>query len=65
MVAADGARVSMPKGKFVLMGTAVAGERHIAFLKEVAGGKSRKVTDGLSDALDPEQYKILQSGRTN
>ncbi len=46
MVAADGARVSMPKGKFVLMGTAVAGERHIAFLKEVAGGKSRVVKQG-------------------
>ena len=46
VVAADGARVSMPKGKFLLMGTAVAGERHIAFLKEVAGGKSRVVKQG-------------------
>jgi hypothetical protein len=46
VVVADAARVSMPKGKFVLMGTAVAGERHIAFLKEVAGGKSRVVKQG-------------------
>jgi hypothetical protein len=42
----EAARVSMPKGKFVLMGTAVAGERHLAFLKEVAGGKSRVVKQG-------------------
>lgn len=44
--AVEAARVTMPKGKFVLMGTAVAGERHIAFLKEVAGGKSRVVKQG-------------------
>ena len=43
---ADNARSSMPKGKFVLTGTAVAGDRHIAFLKEVAGGKSRVVRQG-------------------
>jgi hypothetical protein len=46
VVAAEAARVTMPKGRFVLMGTAVAGERHIAFLKEVAGGKSRVVKQG-------------------
>jgi hypothetical protein len=44
--AVEAARVTMPKGRFVLMGTAVAGERHIAFLKEVAGGKSRVVKQG-------------------
>jgi hypothetical protein len=44
--AVEAARVSMPKGRFVLMGTAVAGERHIAFLKEVAGGKSHVVKQG-------------------
>ena len=43
---ADNVRSSMPKGKFVLTGTAVAGDRHIAFLKEVAGGKSRVVRQG-------------------
>jgi hypothetical protein len=45
-LAVEAARAIMPKGKFVLMGTAVAGDRHIAFLKEVAGGKSRVVKQG-------------------
>ena len=45
-LAADAARTSMPKGRFVLTGTAVAGDRHIAFLKEVASGKSRAVRQG-------------------
>ena len=40
------ARSSMPKGRFLLTGTAVAGDRHIAFLKEVANGKSRVVRQG-------------------
>jgi hypothetical protein len=43
---AAAARSSMPKGQFLLTGTAVAGERHIAFLKEVASGKSRVVRQG-------------------
>ncbi len=42
----DTARSSMQKGKFLLTGTAVAGDRHIAFLKEVNGGKSRVVRQG-------------------
>jgi hypothetical protein len=45
-LAADAARTTMPKGKFVLTGTAVAGDRHIAFLKEIASGKSRVVRQG-------------------
>jgi hypothetical protein len=44
--AIDTARGSMQKGKFLLTGTAVAGDRHIAFLKEVNGGKSRVVRQG-------------------
>ena len=44
--AGDGGRRQMQRGQFVLTGTAVAGERHIAFLKEVAGGKSRVVRQG-------------------
>ncbi len=43
---AASARSSMPKGQFLLTGTAVAGDRHIAFLKEVANGKSRVVRQG-------------------
>jgi hypothetical protein len=42
----DATRSSMQKGKFLLTGTAVAGDRHIAFLKEVNGGKSRVVRQG-------------------
>ncbi len=45
-LASDNARRQMPRGQFVLTGTAVAGERHIAFLREVAGGKSRVVRQG-------------------
>jgi hypothetical protein len=45
-IASDGARRQMTRGQFVLTGTAVAGERHIAFLKEVAGNKSRVVRQG-------------------
>jgi len=44
--AGDGGRRQLQRGQFVLTGTAVAGERHIAFLREVAGGKSRVVRQG-------------------
>jgi hypothetical protein len=43
---AEVARSQMPRGKFVLTGTSLAGERSIAFLKEVAGGKARTVRQG-------------------
>jgi hypothetical protein len=46
MVAGDGGPHQMQRGQFVLTGTAVAGDRHIAFLKEVSGGKSRSVRQG-------------------
>jgi len=42
----DGGPRQMQRGQFVLTGTAVAGDRHIAFLKEVSGGKSRSVRQG-------------------
>ena len=42
---ADGRR-QMQRGQFILTGTAVTGERNLAFLKEVAGGKSRSVRQG-------------------
>jgi hypothetical protein len=41
-----GGRGQLQRGQYVLTGTAVAGERHIAFLKEVPGGKSRVVRQG-------------------
>jgi hypothetical protein len=45
-VAADTGRPQIVRGQFVLTGTSLAGERSIAFLKEVAGGKSRTVRQG-------------------
>jgi hypothetical protein len=44
-LAGEGGR-RMQRGQYVLTGTAVAGERHLAFLREVAGGKSRVVRQG-------------------
>ncbi len=43
---ADAAKSQMQRGQFILTGTSLAGERSIAFLKEVAGGKSRAVRQG-------------------
>jgi hypothetical protein len=45
-LANDNAHRQMTRGQFVLTGTAVAGDRHIAFLREVSGGKSRVVRQG-------------------
>jgi hypothetical protein len=45
-LAGDGGPRQMQRGQFVLTGTAVAGDRHIAFLREVSGGKSRSVRQG-------------------
>jgi hypothetical protein len=45
-VVADAGRSQIQRGQFVLTGTSLAGERNIAFLKEVAGGKSRTVRQG-------------------
>lgn len=43
---ADAGRSQLQRGQFVLTGTSLAGDRGIAFLKEVAGGKSRTVRQG-------------------
>jgi hypothetical protein len=43
---ADAGKSQMQRGQFVLTGTSLAGERSIAFLKEIAGGKSRTVRQG-------------------
>src|SRR4051812_23396052 len=40
------AKPRMQRGQFALTGTTVAGERSLAFLKEVNGGKSRTVKMG-------------------
>jgi hypothetical protein len=43
---ADSGRPQLQRGQFVLTGTSLAGDRGIAFLKEVAGGKARTVRQG-------------------
>src|ERR1700674_2817721 len=43
---ADAGKSQLQRGQFVLTGTSLAGERSIAFLKEIAGGKSRTVRQG-------------------
>jgi hypothetical protein len=45
-LAGDGGPQTLRAGQFQLMGTTVTGERNIAFLKEVGGGKSRVVRQG-------------------
>jgi hypothetical protein len=45
-LAVDSGRKQLQRGQFLLTGTTVAGDRSIAFLKEVAGGKSRTVRQG-------------------
>ena len=42
----DAGKSQMQRGQFVLTGTSLVGERSIAFLKEIAGGKSRTVRQG-------------------
>jgi len=39
-------KASMPKGQFVLTGTTVVDQKATAFLREVTGGKSRRVQQG-------------------
>ena len=45
-LAGDGGRKQLQRGQFLLTGTTVAGDRSIAFLREVAGGKSRTIRQG-------------------
>ena len=42
----DAPKAKMPKGQFTLTGTAIVDQKHIAFLRETAGGKSRSVRAG-------------------
>ena len=46
VLAGDGGPRRLTTSQFQLVGTTVAGNRNIAFLKEVAGGKSRVVRQG-------------------
>ena len=61
VVVAEAARPRMNKGQFVLTGTAVAGAQHLAFLREVSGGKSRVVRQG--DQLNGALVAEVRPGR--
>jgi len=50
VLAGDGGPRRLNPGRFQLVGTTVTAERNVAFLKEVAGGKSRVVRQG--DEID-------------
>jgi hypothetical protein len=63
-LATDGGRKQLQRGQFLLTGTTVAGDRSIAFLKEVSGGKSRTVRQGeqingmLVAEVKPDRVKL-------
>lgn len=46
VAATNGAPSQMHRGQFILTGTAVYGDKAVAYLKETAGGKPRTVTKG-------------------
>jgi len=46
VLAADSGPGVLKPGQFQLMGTAVSGDRNVAFLKELAGGKTKVVRQG-------------------
>jgi hypothetical protein len=64
VVAGDGGPRTLKTGQFLLVGTTISGEHTIAFLKEVAGGKSRTVHQGdkingmLVASVTPERVKL-------
>ena len=62
------AESALPRGQFVLIGTMVVDQKVMAFLREVKGGRSRRVTqgetiDGLMVAeVGPDRVKLLRGG---
>jgi hypothetical protein len=63
-LAGEGGPYTLKPGQFLLLGTALGGEHNMAFLKEVAGGKSRTVREGdkingmLVAAVTAERVKL-------
>jgi hypothetical protein len=63
-LAGDGAPQRLAANQFQLMGTTVTGDRNIAFLKEIAGGKARTVRQGeeingmLVASVEPDRVKF-------
>jgi hypothetical protein len=60
-LASDGGPHRLNPGRFQLMGTTVTAERNVAFLKEVAGGKSRVVRQG--EEIDGVRVASVQPDR--
>jgi len=64
---AEVAKPRMVRGQFTLMGTTLAGDRSLAFLKETSGGKSRTVKQGdmingmLVAEVKPDRVKLTQA----
>jgi hypothetical protein len=61
VLAADNGPRQVARGKFQLMGTTVTGDRNIAFLKEVGGGKTRVVRQG--DEIDGMKVALVTADR--
>ena len=61
VLAGDGGPRRLNPGRFLLVGTTVTAERNVAFLKEVAGGKSRVVRQG--DEIDGVYVASVTSDR--
>jgi hypothetical protein len=65
---AEAARSQIKTGQFILTGTSLAGDRSIAFLKEVAGGKFRTVRQGeqingmLVAEVKPDRVRLTLGG---
>jgi hypothetical protein len=68
LLAAEAGRSQMQRGQFVLTGTSLAGERAIAFLREVPGGKARTVRQGeqingmLVAEVKPDRVRLSVGG---
>ena len=61
VLAAEGGLRRIQPGQFLLVGTAVTGDRKIAFLKEVSGGKARTVRQG--DEINGMQVALVAADR--
>jgi hypothetical protein len=61
VLATEGGLRRIQPGQFLLVGTAVTGDRKIAFLKEVSGGKARTVRQG--DEINGMQVALVAQDR--
>jgi len=60
-LAADSGPRQIAHGKYQLMGTTVTGERNVAFLKDLGGGKTRVVRQG--DEIDGMKVSLVTADR--